>query len=291
MPAEPKASEAFTWPPNEGAITPPASQSPKPSSPSAIARMIESIELDLLGRVGLSFDRWAARTGWEPDPLESFCWRCAGSVGPHEQDGEGCASCRSTKLPWDRAMRLSSYKDEIRDEVLSLKFNGWRPGGEALGRLLGERIRQQLDHAQIATEHARLIPIPMHPLRRIRRGIDHTLVITRAASGSAGVPICRALRAHLRPEQVGMSSTERARNMKGAFSSRDRAIHRTMRSAGGEVRVWILVDDVRTTGATFTAASKTLKGVIRPKGQSWAGTEIWVCSIGVARGRDRREGS
>lgn len=289
MSPESSPTDLFHWPPRQIDEQPGTAPPPPPPSISPIERLIDSIETDLLGRVGLSFDRWASRNQWAPDALDTFCWRCAGNVGPHEQDGEGCAACRATRLPWDRAMRLSAYKDEIRREVLALKFKAWRPGGRALGSMLGQLIRKQIDHSQIPVGSARIVPIPMHPLRRIRRGVDHTEVLAKAASASSGIRICKALRALHRPEQIGLSSTARARNMKNAFRGRPKAIHDAIRKNRAPVRVWVLIDDVRTTGATFTAASKALRSGISPKRGQGSETAIWVCSVGVAQGRNRRE--
>lgn len=289
IPKRDPALEAFAWPPRDETHHPPSPTLPEGHAPGRLGAMIESVELDLLGRTGIAFDRWAKRTGWSADPRSEACWRCAGSVGPHEQDGEGCAACRSRPLPWDRAIRLSRYRNELRDEILAIKFNAWRPGGDALGRLLGERVRSELEFAQIPPEQACIVPVPMHPLRRISRGIDHTLTMARWASKASGCPLSRALRAKYRPEQVGLSASARARNMKGAFGCRSRALRRANRAGGAQVRVWILIDDVRTTGATFVAASRVLRKGLRSLGIKKGDSEVWVCSVAVASERQRRD--
>ncbi|MHA7812225.1 MAG: ComF family protein [Phycisphaerales bacterium] len=280
---------SFQWPPEPAA---PAAPEPAPSSPTKtppLTELIDSIELDLLGRASLSFDRWASRSGWEPDTTSDYCWRCAGSVGPHEQDGEGCAACRAIKLPWDRAFRLGVYRDRLRDETLALKFQAWRPGGRALGRLLGGCIAARLKEAQIPASQVRLVPIPMHPLRRIRRGIDHTEVLARGAAESSNCPIGRVLRARRRPEQVGLSATDRAKNVRGSFRVSPHRLKRSCDSGEAGVRVWVLIDDVRTTGATFTAGAKALRQGLKTVFEATKRGEIWICSVGVTGSRDRRQ--
>jgi len=288
MSPETEQPGTFRWPPIEVVEQHAPDEQPQSTDANPLSSLIESIEIDLLGRVGLSFDLWAQRTGWRPDSREASCWRCAGSVGAHEQDGEGCVACRSTKLPWDRALRLSTYRDEIRDEVLALKFHAWRPGGRALGTMLGRLINEQVGHAQIPIQDVRIVPIPMHPIRRIRRGIDHTLVIARGAGASSSIPVTRVLRARHRPEQVGRSPTARAKNMKDAFRPRHQLLRRLHRRRQDQVRLWVLIDDVRTTGATFSAASKALRAGLKSIGRRSDEAEIWVCSIGVTQSRDRR---
>ena len=289
IPKRPAELAGFDWPPE------PKHKSKKKidggTSPtmSAFASLIDSIEEDLLGRTMLAFDIWAARTGWAPQSRDAYCWRCAGSIGPHEQDGEGCAACRTKSLPWDRAMRLGPHRDELRDEVLALKFSAWRPGARALGRMLGQRIHAEIERAQIPHSSVRLVPIPMHPIRRISRGIDHTQSIARWASQTSGCPIARVLRARYRAEQVGLSASARARNMKGAFVRDRRRLSRLHGSASEEIRVWILIDDVRTTGATFVSASRELRRGLRELGLKRRDQQIWVSSIAVASERHRRQ--
>ncbi len=284
LPAKDQPEKAFTWPPKV-----PDSQAAKASVPIPIRlpnRMIESIETHLLGRTGLAFDRWAQQTGWTRDAAEDYCWRCGGSVGEHETHGEGCATCRAKPLPWDRAIRLGRYAGTLRTEVLALKFKCWRPTGHGLGMHLGKAIKDQLDLAQITPDQAVLVPIPMHRFRRVSRGIDHTLVLARAASKSSRCPIAELLRARLRPEQVGLSMTARAQNIKGAFFLTRRGHRQLAAARNADRRVYVLIDDVRTTGATFVAAAKALKSALKAEKGTNSGDcgspEIWVACIGVA---------
>ncbi len=289
-PAIPKPdSGGFVWPPREEGAGPTAAGKPHDQAGhglgygSGFANLLESIEVDLLGRTTLAFDRWAARTGWEPDRTDVYCWRCAGSIGLHESDGEGCADCRSKPLPWDRAIRLGVYRDDLRDEVIALKFHRWRPGGRGLGKFLGESITRTLEDAQVGPQQARLVPIPTHPIRRVMRGVDHTQVLARAAAEASGCSVARVLRSRYRPEQVGLSATARAANIRGAFQTRGRP------DCDG-IRVWVLIDDVRTTGATFVAASRALRELLKQQGASVdLKPEIWICSVAVSGSRRRRE--
>jgi len=280
----------FTWPPKDAEPKP--VERPAPIAIRLPNRLIESIETHLLGRTGLAFDLWAQQTGWTRDHLNDYCWRCGGSIGQHESDGEGCATCRSKPLPWDRAIRLGRYADTLRTEVLALKFNRWRPTGDGLGMHLGKAIREQLDRAQISPDQAVLVPIPMHRLRRVSRGVDHTAVLAKAAAKSSGCPLSSLLSTRLRPEQVGLSMTARAKNIKGAFFLSKRARRTLKASSSQDRRVYILIDDVRTTGATFVAASKALKTALKAEigtnSDSGKCAEIWVACLGVA-GESRRE--
>ena len=289
-PTEP--NRAFIWPPKAEQDASKLTVHLSKAKPTHHNRTIESIETHLLGRTGLSFDRWALKTGWTRDHQNDYCWRCGSSIGAHESDGEGCASCRKKPLQWDRAIRLGKYADVLRDEVLLLKFGCWRPTGTGLGTHLGLAILEQLDNAQIPTSEAILVPIPMHRFRRISRGVDHTLVIARGASKSSGCRIERLLKAQYRPEQVGLSKTARAQNVKGAFNLTKFGERQIKMSGVQKRQILILIDDVRTTGATFVAGSKALKQALNDLNTHtqviYGPVEIWVASIGVA-GESRRE--
>lgn len=298
MPTEPRSApesggrELFVWPPRDTDDHAPAPPAAAPSvQRSPLGDLIESIETDLLGRTTLSFDRWAQRTGWSPDAPDRYCWRCAGSVGPHEQDGEGCATCRKRKLPWDRALRLGLYDGQLRDEVLALKFHAWRPGGSGLGLHLGRVIEREFGRAELNPAQIRLVPIPTHRWRRIARGVDHTLVLARAAARATGCPVSTLLRARYRAEQIGLSATARARNMNGAFVTDPRRLRRELGRTGQGVRAWVLIDDVQTTGATFVEAARTLRRGLQAASGGGEPPEIWVCSVAVAGQRARRRGA
>ncbi len=295
-------SEPFVWPPTASSLSQEQSWIASTHSGPLIAgktrpnAWIESIETHLLGRTGLAFDIWASRTGWKPDTLQVYCWRCGGSIGDHESDGEGCASCRGKSLPWDRAIRLGKYKGVLRSEILGLKFHRWRSTGTGLGKYLGLSIAEHLKNAQIQPAQAVLVPIPMHRFRRITRGVDHTQVIAKSAANVIGCQVSPMLATRYRPEQVGLSMTARAKNIKDAFSISkhgSRIIQQMPNlEKNNRKRVYILIDDVRTTGATLVAACKPLKTAFTTRNiafpDAYDPPKIWTGCIGVA-GESRRD--
>ena len=96
-----------------------------------------------------------------------------------------------------------------------------------------------------------VVPVPLHWRRRRSRGYDQAALLARPVAKSIGVPsLLHGLRrVRNTPRQVDLPHGERQRNIAGAFSPwRLRGVGRVL-----------LVDDVRTTGATLQAASKALK--------------------------------
>lgn len=284
------ATDAFVWPPRDAegsdeAITVdlPVDVAAEPGAvpPGWMAR----VETDLLGMRSVSFARWARATGWRADGFGAFCWRCADSVGPHEVDGTGCGSCREKRLAWDRAARLGVYEGGARAAVMELKFGRWRRTGMELGAALGERLRDVMDAGGFRPGEVVLVPVPSSWRRRMERGIDHTWVLAEAAGRKAGVRVVRGLSRRHTPAQVGLSATARAANVRGAFRPRETRkpwIGRGKPGGMGKlegVRAVVVLDDVRTTGATMTAACRTIRGM------TGAGVEIWGLTALVATDR------
>jgi predicted amidophosphoribosyltransferase len=270
MSAEP--SGRFVWPPKPVVESEPVEVVTQPPS----AGFLDLIETQFLGRTGLSFDRRTRLTGWAADPQDAYCQRCGGSVGQHEADGEGCGACRRKRLPWERALRLGPYTGQIRAAVLDLKFRGWHQTGAELGRVLGEYLGESLERAQIPAKEAAIVPVPAHWTRRVRFGVDHTLTLGRAASRASGVPLRRVLARRAGPSQLQVPVSQRMSNVSGVFRVR------RGRDLPVSVGVVVVLDDVRTTGATLRSACRAIRS-------GFEADRIWVLTAGVTPSLDRRE--
>jgi len=256
---------------------------------TGLTTILESVETELLGRTGVSFSVAAKQSDWMPEHETEVCWRCAGSVGEFETDGDGCATCRSVKLPWDRAMRLGGYEGIVRDAVLDLKFRRWRLSGMQLGKAFGVEIGQRIEAMGLKPSEILIVPIPITRRRRIRRGVDHTLVLARGVSKSSGIGVVRWLRARNRAEQIGLSATDRIKNMRGAFFVPGSVQKGLVKGLKSDLRAIMVLDDVRTTGATLTEGCRVLRRAIRANlGDNQV--EIWGASMAMTGG-ERKGGS
>ena len=100
-----------------------------------------------------------------------------------------------------------------------------------------------------------VVPVPLHPWRRMRRGFNQADDLARRL----GVPLLHALwRARATVPQTGLNAWARRRNVRRAFEISPFLSHaRRQRLLKG--RIVVLVDDVRTTGATLEACAAALK--------------------------------
>ena len=94
-----------------------------------------------------------------------------------------------------------------------------------------------------------LVPVPAHPARRRRTGMNQAACLTGALGRCTGLPVASILsRARGSTPQVGLARRERLSNA--------RASVRAVRAPpGGRL---VLVDDVYTTGATLDACARAL---------------------------------
>jgi ComF family protein len=96
-------------------------------------------------------------------------------------------------------------------------------------------------------------PVPLHPWRRVQRGFNQADDLARRA----GLPVLRALvRTRPTATQTGLSAGARRRNVRNAFGLSP-WLRLSTRSVAG--RVVVLIDDVRTTGATLEECAAVLK--------------------------------
>ena len=128
------------------------------------------------------------------------------------------------------------------------KYEGRRSLAPPLGAMLRESGVEALSGASC------VVPVPLHPWKRLRRGFNQAADL----SHQVGLPVVHALwRVRVTMPQAGLTATGRQRNVRGAFrfspwlspAARERYI---------QDRVVVLVDDVRTTGATLEACSSVL---------------------------------
>ncbi len=247
----------FTWPPARGAEQARGTVEPSPGRPGA--RAWHGVERYWFGMTRAPLAARAEAAGWSPDPSGGYCPGCGTSAGAFEVErsdrsplGGTCAACRVRRPPWDHFVRLGVYEGLLKALVREVKFTRWRALGTELGRLLGARVAAELARAGIEPERVVIVPVPMSWGRRVGRGIDHALVLARGVSAATGSPLVRALRRSHRPPQTEVPTSARAANVRGSM--------RSIESDAVAGRVVVLVDDVRTTGATLREACRALRG-------------------------------
>lgn len=164
--------------------------------------------------------------------------------------GEPSLSAAAIANPpvYDRARAVASYGAKMRELIQSFKY-GDRPEGVPLfGRWLAQAGAEILQEADL------IVPVPLHRAKLWSRRFNQSAMLALEVSKHAHKPVDCSLLARVKRtgSQVGLSATERKKNVAGAF----RVVGERAGLRGKRI---VLIDDVVTTGATAEACARTLK--------------------------------
>lgn len=176
------------------------------------------------------------------------CVACARPLARGLRGGENrCLSCRDRPSALAGLLSGWSYEPPLDAVIHGLKFARLEFLGHHLASALQDRFGAQLEEVDV------VVPIPLHWIRRLRRGYNQAEAIAAPLARRAGVPLLRALRRRrLTRPQARLDRRERARNLRLAFALRTR--HGQLAD-----RTVLVVDDVVTTGATLETAASCLR--------------------------------
>lgn len=164
--------------------------------------------------------------------------------------GPGVLSMEAISDPpaYHRARAAVRFDDVARSLVHALKYGDRLDLAPIMGRWMARAGRE------ILTEADALVPVPLHWRRLWARRFNQSAQLGKTISAESGVPIAgnAIKRVKATAQQVGLSQSERATNVQGAFSV----------PAEGKAEVagrnLVLIDDVLTSGATVDACARSL---------------------------------
>ncbi|TYC53409.1 ComF family protein [Rhodobacterales bacterium] len=189
---------------------------------------------------------------WQKMPFYEKPW-CYRLGTPFSYDmGAEVWSPRAIASPpeFGRLRSVAAFEGPARDLVHGLKFGGRRDLAGPMGSWMA-RAGQEL-----LTGESLIVPVPLHWSRLIARRFNQSADLARAVAGAGGGRFEPMLlrRSRRTRRQVGLSSADRRKNVRTAFTVSDD------RLADLQGRHVILIDDVITTGSTVTACCRTLLG-------------------------------
>lgn len=184
--------------------------------------------------VALAAPPRCAACGEGIDPSQPLCISCLASVraGPALVEEGG---------PWiDLAVGACDFAGAGRAVIHGLKYGRRLP----LASVAAEVICSACPPDEL---HGSVLPVPASPLRWRWRGFDPAEEIALALSRRAGLPYARCLSRGHGSRQVGRARSERLGDPP------------RVRSRGAAPERALLVDDVRTTGATLGVCAEALR--------------------------------
>lgn len=187
------------------------------------------------------------------EPIAAACPACGLGRGRFHAPAPRCAACRSTpKRGLETTVALLRYRGAGRRLLHAVKYAKREDLGAPLGRALGARvIATGPDQGRPAPDL--VVPIPLHWWRRWRRGFNQAALVGEGVGEVLAAPVVEALaRTKATPALFGIEREAREAVVGGAF-----AVRAPVRGALQGANV-LLVDDIRTSGATLRAAAAAL---------------------------------
>jgi ComF family protein len=188
-------------------------------------------------------------------PLDGLLCRCCGeklfSNFLDSQDGPLCGLCRRAAPHFRRAVAFGPYEGVLRDLVHLFKYQGIKPAGKLLGKLL-----HQSASTMSIPESLIVVPVPLWLGKRQTRGFNQAEAIARTfmsfqRSSSIQLETAVLVRTRDTASQTGLTRHQRRANVRGAF-----AVVRQDKVKGRSV---LIVDDVMTTGTTAGECARVLR--------------------------------
>lgn len=195
------------------------------------------------------------------DALCPECWRGIDFIRPPLCDRLGLpmpydtgapmisATAAAYPPPFERARAVALYDGLMRQLIHDFKFRDTHDARRLFGRWLCQAAPELIAAADC------IVPVPLAPFRLLSRRFNQAQLLAAEVSKRSGKPLLSTVlrRSRATARQIGLTRRERERNVAGAFAVAPGSI------ASISGKSVLLIDDVMTTGATVSAASKALK--------------------------------
>ena len=196
----------------------------------------------------------------EHDGLCAACWRQMAFISapvcdrlgiplPFQSDGPALSLAAISHPPvFEKARAVALYDGVAREMVHRLKYGDQLQLARPMARWMFAAGRELIEDCDV------IVPVPMHGMRLLQRRFNQAANLAAELARLSGKPLLvHALRRVKRTKpQPGLSRSERADNLQGAFKADGRE---AFMLAGQRV---LLIDDVLTTGATGNVCARAL---------------------------------
>lgn len=189
---------------------------------------------------------------------QPVCQRCGKEVAGEAM--EYCGDCSRHKRSFSSGMALLNYNEAARRSMAAIKYKNKREYLDFYAMAMARRFCRQVNIWKPDV----LVPVPIHPSRRRKRGYNQAEELARRLGKQWGIPVDTRLliRSKRTAPQRELSPGERLKNLREAFlihPSRKGCRKNSARKTKNIPGCVVLIDDIYTTGSTIEACSQVLK--------------------------------
>ncbi len=195
------------------------------------------------------------------------CLNCGLSAQAGKSGKYFCEECLSKVQvlnrfdPLSKTFSIFRYEGIIRKGIIKIKYNFAYDIAKELAEITAKNMKVDLKNAV-------LIPIPLHKKRQNWRGFNQSEILGKLIAEKLNWRFEKDLL--IRPfggqNQVGLAKSDRVRNMRGKYAANNEALRvilegQSVIPTGVEefLPVFVVFDDVATTGSTIKEAIKVLE--------------------------------
>lgn len=179
----------------------------------------------------------------EPDDV---CLGCGRPIGPS-------GACRECQLPYGRGWAVGVHDGVLRDLIARSKFEACRQGCDIQAALLHARL-PMLPSGTV------VVPVPTIARHIRQRGYAHAERIAKQLAKLRHLPYCDLIGRREQFVQHGASRKDRLRHAARSFE---------LTKPVDPTKVYLVIDDVVTTGATIEHIAKLFVTAGVPREQVW----------------------
>ena len=178
---------------------------------------------------------------------ESVCDACGIPVPPGgTKEVIHCDSCMQAPPPWQQGRSALMYRDVGRRLVLALKHGDRQEIARPAAAWMSRRFRR------LTGTDGLVIPVPLHWSRLLKRRYNQSALLAQSVAQQMQLDCCpdALLRDRRTPSLDGLNRSQRYATLADAIRPHPRRLHLL------KGRSVLLIDDVLTTGATLSAATR-----------------------------------
>lgn len=209
-----------------------------------LTRLLQSCCVNCGAKTMASQPRWCDDCWHQAGPNAPLCPQCG---LPSTNEERPCGRCQQHDPGFERLYAIGLYQGPVSALITRFKYHQDFAAGQAL-------IDRWQPRLPLTPEINALLPVPMHPIKRARRGMNQAHWLAHALNKQRATPIPilhDVIRHQFRHDsQAGATRTRRFR-----MARQDFQIHHPQQLEGKRIAI---IDDVVTTGATAAALSEHL---------------------------------